>query len=211
STHRPLHAAHVEPVVTVTEPEAHRALRSRSAAATRPGVSPKRETVVETKWGSGVGELGHDRPNEGAPVGPMSLAVDARGRIRVLDQVNDRIEVFEDGRARSLALPDGHFQDIDVDGRGQSVVLDRLVSGRIAVLDENGRVVSKIPITGAGLDEGGAATALLTRESGIFVEAEHQRSIRVADSSGLPDYTRPMLAGRPSLDGTTSLSAELAR
>ena len=36
-------------------------------------------------------QVGRDRPKEGNPEGPMSFAVDGRGRMHVLDQVNGRV------------------------------------------------------------------------------------------------------------------------
>src|SRR5687767_5957789 len=48
--------------------------------------------LVKTRWGGGdLFHLGRERPTEGNPMGPMSLATDKKGRLFVLDEVNNRI------------------------------------------------------------------------------------------------------------------------
>jgi hypothetical protein len=172
---------------------------------------PEGEIIVSAPWGSGPGEIGRTRPSEGAPEGPMSFAMDARGRIHVLDQVNSRIQIFEKGKEpRAVPLPSDTYQDIEIDSRGNTVVLDRLVTGTIAFIDDAGTISHSVPIVGPGVPEGGGVTALLARADGVWVEVEHTTSVRVADASGAPDRERPIVQGRPSADGSARLSASLA-
>jgi hypothetical protein len=172
---------------------------------------PEGEVVVSAPWGSGPGEIGRTRPSEGSPEGPMSFALDARGRIHVLDQVNSRIQIFEKGKEpRSVPLPSDTYQDIEVDSRGNTLVLDRLVTGSIAFIDESGSISHSVPIVGPGVPEGGGVTAMFARDDGVWLEVEHTSSVRVADASGAPDRERPIVAGRPSADGSARLSASLA-
>jgi hypothetical protein len=140
----------------------------------------------------------------------MSFAIDARGRMHVLDQVNSRIQIFEDGKEpRSIALPSDTYQDIEVDGRGNTVVLDRLVTASIAFIDPEGKIAHTVPLVGAGVPEGGGVTGLFAREDGVWVEVEHASVVRITDASGAPDKERPIAAGRPSADGSSLLRASI--
>src|SRR5690349_10809377 len=77
-----------------------------STGATRPAPNAATSAVVEvtrrdagpegvvlfSPWGGSRGNhLGRDRPQEGSPTGPMSLTMDGKGRVYVLDQVNGRV------------------------------------------------------------------------------------------------------------------------
>ena len=65
--------------------------RSVSAATAPAPAAQPQGPVLTASWGGGRDQLGRDRPAEGSPVGPMSFAADARGRLLVLDNVNDRV------------------------------------------------------------------------------------------------------------------------
>jgi hypothetical protein len=187
---------------------------ARPGALAVPDARPatQRQTVVRAAWGDGPLELGHRRPSEAMPEGPMALALDSRGRIHVLDQVNSRVVIFDGGQAAEhVALSgDSYYQDIAIDAQDRIVVLDRLRAGAVQVLDDAGAVAQTIPITGKGLAEGGASTALFVVDDGIYIEAEHQHLVRVADAAGAPDPGRALLAGRPSLDGKMIFRASLS-
>jgi len=173
--------------------------------ATRP---PEGEVIVRAAWGAEVGALGRKSPSEGAPEAPMSFAIDGRGRVHVLDQLNTRIEIFEPGHEpRVVALPSDTFQDIDVDARGRVVAVDRLATQTVAFLDDSGQLDHTVPLDGPGVPEGGAVTALFTREDGTWIEVEHKELVRIADASGEPDPDRPAVAGRFSADGSSLLRA----
>jgi hypothetical protein len=132
----------------------------------------------------------------------MSFVVDAAGRVVVLDQVNARIQIFEDGQvARVVALPGTTFQDVAVRGDGL-VALDRLGAETVAFIDAAGTVTHEVPIAGAGVESGGDVTALAQHDDGTWVEVKHQEWVRVADADGVADPARPTMPGRLAPDGT---------
>jgi len=169
--------------------------------------------VWELSWGSAAGLVGRLIPRSGAPQGPMSFDVDAAGRLYLLDQVNDRIQVFgRDGvLQRVIGVPEGAVQDLALlSGKpGRLALLDRLVFRDVFVVDDSGRIVGKADLQGPGVPESGGVTALFAREDGLWVEVEHRRLVRVADLSGRPDRKRPEVLGRP--DGARVLRAKQMR
>lgn len=168
------------------------------------------EVVLRAAWGDGPGQLGHRQPAEGEAEGPMSFAVDASRQIHVLDQVNSRVELFEQGgKSRSIPVARPSFQDIASDGKGGWILLDRLVSPAIAFVAQDG-TTREVALVGPGIEEGAAVTALVPRGDGVWVEVEHSDLVRVADSNGAADPSRPHAAGRFSADGTVNLRAELS-
>ncbi len=141
---------------------------------------------MKLEWGTANNQLGHRRPQEGSPEGPMSFEVDASGRVFVLDQVNSRIQVFQDGRApRSIPLPSDTFCDIAADEDGRLAVLDRQAGDELLILDESGRVESQLQLSGKEIPEGGLVTALFSRTDGTWVEVNNEKLVRVADEDGL--------------------------
>jgi hypothetical protein len=180
-----------------------------SAPAARP-TGPRVEIVFRAAWGSGPAELGHSRPQEGNPEGPMSFAVDRSGRVLVLDQVNSRVQVFAGGTfAPSVPLPADTFQDIDVGPRGDLVLLDRLARQAVVFAGAGGAVAHEVALAGAGVPEGGGVTGLFERDDGTWVEVEHRDLVRVANAGGRADPNRPTLPGRPTGDGRAFLRAAL--
>jgi hypothetical protein len=138
----------------------------------------------------------------------MGFAIDAEGRIHVLDQVNTRIQVFEKDRPpRVVPLPADTFQDIALDAKGNAVVLDRLATGTLAFVGANGEVDHTVPITGRGVPEGGGVTGMFVRPDGVWLEVEHGTLVRVALANGEPDPARPSVRGRFSFDGTSVIRA----
>lgn len=182
------------------------------APAREPAPAPGQGTeafdeVFFAPWGAGPGELGRREADESAPEGPMSFVVDAWGRVLVLDQVNERIQIFEEGRTpRSIPLPADSYQDIGVDRDGNPVLLDRLVRRSVETLGPGGTTLTA-PLEGGGIPEGGGTTAMFVRDDGVWVEVEHGRLVRVADAAGRPDPERPAVPGRFSADGRWLLSA----
>lgn len=180
-----------------------------SAPASGPA-GPRVEIVFRAAWGGGPGELGHSRPQEGNPEGPMSFAVDRAGRVLVLDQVNSRVQLFAGGQpAKSVPLPADTFQDIEVGPHGDLVLLDRLARQSVVFAGAGGAVASEVGLGGAGVPEGGGVTGLFQRDDGTWVEVEHRDLVRVADASGRADPNRPAMPGRPSGDGRAFLRAAL--
>ena len=72
-----------------------------------------REIVLSVGWGSGPSQLGQLTDDEASPEGPMSFLVDDDEQIWVLDQVNQRVQVFKNGSvAATLPLPYDSFTDL---------------------------------------------------------------------------------------------------
>jgi hypothetical protein len=184
---------------------------STRASAPRPAARPRGQVVARAAWGSGPGALGLETPTSGAPEGPASFDVDAKGRVHVLDPVNGRVTVFEPGAApRSIPLPGETYRDLALDPRGGAVAMDSRASGTIAFVDPSGKVTHTIAIEGPNVPERGGVTSVFARDDGVWVEVEHGPLVRVADASGSPDPARPAVEGRFSRDGKRLLRAELA-
>jgi hypothetical protein len=133
---------------------------------------PPQDNVFTAPWGSAEGELGRRVPEEGAPEGPMSFVVSEDGRVFVLDQVNQRVQVFKDGKfSREIKIPGDTFQDLAVDPDGRVVLLDRLAQKAVVFLDPEQRV----PLKGPHVPEGGGVTGLFLND-GVWVEVEHNPS-----------------------------------
>ena len=174
-------------------------------------VAPKPPTFAEIPWGTGSGALGRKAPQEGNPEAPMSLAIDANGVTWVLDQVNDRIVRYgKDGKVLdTIPLTVKGAQDIVIAKDGSALVLDRLVDKRVAILDPNGKPVGSLSLEGKGLPEGGGATGVFTDGNSVWVEREHERSVRVGDTKGTADSERKEAPGRPTRDGQGFIRAWL--
>jgi hypothetical protein len=177
---------------------------SAIAVASPPGV-PKPEVgevVVAAEWGSGSGQLGRREANESSPEGPMSFALDARGRTFVLDQINSRVSVFEaDGATRNIALPSDTIQDIALRDDDGFVVLDRIGSQDVAFVDAAGTVTQRVALAGEGVESGGEVTALSLRADGTWVEVKHERLVRIADAEGAAVEPRSIVPGRFTASG----------
>jgi hypothetical protein len=103
----------------------------------------ERVTTVRLEYGSGQDQIGVDRS---AHVGPYSFAVDADGRIYILDTVNSRIQIFSaDGHFRSTVPFQLFGADIVVDSAGMIYVRDIMVP-ELYQFDQKGTALAKIPI-----------------------------------------------------------------
>jgi hypothetical protein len=165
--------------------------------------------VMRSSWGPGEGQLGRSEPDEGSVEGPMSFAVSGSGEIFVLDQINERIQVFLDGiRVRTIPIPGSTFEDIELDRDGGIWLLDRSVRQSVVLLDPLGDIQGEVALAGAGVPRGGLVTGTYCREDGLWVEV-FPDLVRIADASGGPDPARPSVAGLFSQDGRLLLSARL--
>ncbi len=159
-------------------------------------------------WGSGVGEVGRQLPSEAAPEGPMSFAVDAKGRVFLLDQIHGRIQIIDRGTVtRVIPLPGDGYQDLALAPDGTIWLLDRLADRRLDRLAADGRWLSTMAVEGGPVTEAGAITALFVQLDGVWVELEHSRLVRLADLDGSPDRVRPVVQGRLSGDRKQRLLA----
>ncbi|MFP2925706.1 hypothetical protein ACLESO_10895 [Pyxidicoccus sp. 3LG] len=175
--------------------------------------SPARGDLwVETTWGSGPSQLGRNRPQEGNPEAPMSLALTPQGDAVVLDQVNGRLVTFSPkGEALgTLPLTQQTPQDITVAKDGTMLVLDRLRDKTVALLEpETGALRGELPLEGAGIPKTGGITGTFVDGDSVYVEREHGALVRIGDLSGNADPTRPEIPGRPSRDGRSYLIARI--
>lgn len=167
------------------------------------------QLVATFGWGSGEGALGRSRPDEANPEAPMSFTVDGFGQTWIVDQVNGRlVKLDRDGKpAGSVPLPVQAPQDVVVAADGTALVLDRLVDKAIAVLGPDGKPRGELPLTGKGLEEGGAATGVFTDGTDVYVEREHGDAVLVGSTSGEANRERPEVPGRPAGDGRSYLTA----
>jgi hypothetical protein len=178
------------------------------AAAAPAVVNP---VFVRTTWGSGPGQLGHELPQEANPEAPMSLTVDARGNVLVLDQVNQRLVRFgPDGQPAGTVRVDLRAaQDVATAADGTMAVLDRLGDRTVALLGPDGRERGRLPLEGANVPEGGGVTAVVVDGEDVYVEREHGPLVRIGDTAGRADEEREEIPGRPTRDGQSYINAGL--
>ena len=184
------------------------------AGGTAPAAASKpREVIADVPWGRGPSQLGRERPQEGNPEAPMSLAVTPLGDVMVLDQLNGRIMRFgPDGQVLgNMPLTQQTPQDVIVAKDGSVLTLDRLRDKSVAILDPNtGTLKGELPLGGPGVPEPGLITGTFVDGDSVYVEREHGALVRVGDLSGTPDPTQPQLPGRPTRDGRSYVLATIA-
>jgi hypothetical protein len=169
------------------------------------------DVFFSAKWGGGrMDELGHSRPSEANPEAPMSLTMDSKGRMYVLDQVNGRVlRVGADGKPESV-IPlkqQEAAQDMAVANNGNVAVLDRYFSKSVVMYDEKGNSLGEIPLEGEGLEETGLVTGVFVDGDDVYVEKEHGPLQRVGTTDGKPSTDRGEIPGRPSRDGLSFINA----
>ncbi len=166
--------------------------------------------VLEGGWGSGPDQLGRSEARESNPEGPMSLTVDSKGNLLILDQVNRRVQRFgPDGSGLgSLPIKSSTAQDVRVDSKGRTLVLDRLAKDPgIDLFGPDGEPSGRLPVLGGTIKEGGAITGVFSDEDGVYVEDQHDDLVRVADSSGGATPLSEKVPGRPTRDGKLFIKA----
>lgn len=175
----------------------------------------QREAVLLRKGiGSGRDQLGCEALEEAAPLGPMSFAVTDDATLYVLDEANDRIQVYRDNAwLRSLPLPSPGAVDLDVCPWNQLAVMDNLVEKALFVLDPaSGAVLHRIALEGKNIAYAPAVTSVYCRAkgpyAGIWVGVD-ERSVRLATRGGVPDRDRISLPGTLAARGDTLVRAEL--
>ena len=174
----------------------------------RPGGVNKVESVVKTPVGSGADAVGTDVPEEGNPEGPASFAVDAQGQVFILDQVNARIQIFAGGKhIGTIALPDVTYDDIELDGAGGYILLDKSEREAVLFLNKDGVETSSIRIAGGPIAAPGDVTGLYRTNDGIWLEVDDAALVQIADAAGNPVQTRVEDQGRRDRDGRTVLAA----
>jgi hypothetical protein len=165
--------------------------------------------VVRGSWGAGPGQFGRRPARESNPEAPMSLFVDGRGNLLILDQVNRRVQRFDRSGALlpSIPIPTDTAQDLLLEGE-RLLVLDRLgPAPGVQVLDLEGKELFRLPVIGGSLREGGAITGLFADSESLYVESGHDDLVRVADAESNPTDLQQTVPGRPSRDGRLYLKA----
>jgi hypothetical protein len=174
-----------------------------------PSGSSSGRVVVQGSWGSGPGQFGRRPAEESNPEAPMSLFVDDRGNLSILDQVNRRVQRFDRSGVPlpSIPIPTETAQDLLQDGE-RLLVLDRLgPEPGVQALDLEGNELFKLPVVGGSLREGGAITGLFSDTEGLYVENGHDDLVRVADAESNATDLQQTVPGRPSRDGRLYLKA----
>lgn len=207
-------------VVAVEEPTVARsleALRQRARAVDAgqmPTASGSGQGAVFQSfgWGSGEGQLGRKREDQANPEGPMSLAIDARGNVVVLDQVNGRlVRMDKTGKiVGTTPLPVQGAQDVALAKDGTTLVLDRSIDKSVALIGPDGKPVGDLPVEGKNLPEGGGATGVFSDGKDVYVEREHGDQVKIGTTSGKADTEREEVPGRLSRDGTAYLTAGIS-
>ncbi|MEO6952674.1 MAG: hypothetical protein ABI321_12760 [Polyangia bacterium] len=166
-------------------------------------------TPVALGWGSGPGQVGRRRDPESVSEGPMSFTHGKDGILYVLDQVNGRIlrRSIDGTWLPPIKLQGITAQDLRVDATGGVAVLDRLGDKSLQRYDAAGNAQGSVPLMQLGLVDAAGATGLFDDDrGGLFVEESLQgqgkRVVHSIDGG-------PVLAGRPSRDGTQLVSAAI--
>jgi hypothetical protein len=181
-------------------------------APARDAAAPDGKVVFFSPWGgSHKDQLGRERPQEGNPMGPMSLAHDAKGNVYVLDQVNGRVvRRGPDGALEQTSeVKLRAAQDVAVGKDGSMAVLDRLGDKAIALYEPSGALRAQLPLEGEGVTETGYVTGVFVDGSDVYVEREHGPLVKIGDVNGTPAEPRTEIPGRPSRDGLSFLNAGL--
>ena len=181
-----------------------------AASGDAPDAGGDGRVVFFSPWGgSHKDQLGRERPEEGNPMGPMSLTVGPGGKIYILDQINGRVvRRNADGSLEGTSeMKLTGAQDIAVGKDGSMAVLDRVVDKAIALYDANGNLRAQLPIEGEGLEEPGHITGVFIDGSDVFVEREHGTLLKIGDVNGTPAEPRSEAPGRPTRDGLSWISA----
>jgi hypothetical protein len=170
-----------------------------------------RGAIVRATWGSGPGELGHERPQEGNAEGPMSFAT-AGGELLVLDQVNGRLARFDRETGKPLGTSDAPMtaQDLAVAKDGTVVLLDRLVGKTVTLVDARGDKTGELPLAPETVGDPGMLTGVFVDGDTVYVEKQHGALVPIGKTDGSPiDEGAASLSGRPTRDGALLLSARI--
>lgn len=194
---------------TVPAPSGHAATDPRpfeNADAT-PADDRSARLLLSAKWGSGNGELGRERPQEGNAEGPMSLAF-AGSDLLVLDQVNGRLSRFDkDGKPKGSTRAPNTVQDVAVASDGSVAMLDRLVGKAVTLTDASGKKVGELPLS-PKIAEPGLVTGVVVDGKNVYVEKEHGALVPIGTIDGQPPPSDATdLTGRPTKDGQLLVTA----
>lgn len=163
--------------------------------------------VINAAWGTGADQLGRSEPEEASPEAPMSFAVSDDGSIYILDQLNQRIQVFNaaGNRIDTIVISGPTYSDIDLGQAGRIVLLDQCRNEAVVFIDGTGRMVGRVALLGGEVHDIGGVNGIWSRIDGVWVGYE-STLVRVCDANGKADPDRPAVSGRFSRDGRYLLS-----
>ena len=134
-----------------------------------------RSVAATFEYGSEPTQLGRRVGPERRPIGPVSFAVDAAGRLAIADDVNGRVQVYSPAGQLARSLPArGWIHDLVFDKAGDLYTLD--VDGVVASHDvETGQTKWR-----------GSLTAGLARTLGLFGVVGETVDLRSPDQASQP-------------------------
>ncbi len=148
-----------------------------------------RTMVASFRYGSGAADVGLRTGTEQRPVGPVSLAVDANGRLYVADAVNSRVQVLAADGKRAASIPViGRLHDLAVDD-----------SGTLLCLSTDGAITSYDTATGRQ-KERWSLSAGLTRTLGQLRAENGSASLESPDQRSHPVYSAAGPVGTKAQD-----------
>ncbi|MBX3126289.1 MAG: hypothetical protein KF718_06210 [Polyangiaceae bacterium] len=130
-------------------------------------------------------------PEEGAPESPNSFAVDASGRVHVLDQVGHQVLSFTPGSTtpKKTKLPARAFEDIELvapSGDEGFLLLDLFVAPAVVFVSASGGVTNEVTLPKGDLPTPGRVAGLVRDEAGVWVQVETTHRVQIADAAGVP-------------------------
>ncbi len=170
----------------------------------------KREVVFKTSWGAGPDRLGRRRENVYSYSVPQGFTLDDSGNIFILDQINKRIQVFDnDGRyLKAIPLPNSQFYDIDTGQSGNLFLLSKGLdpvtlkgTGSVILIDESGKELKRIGLIGKGIQNINAANSIYRSRDGLWTDI-YSDLVRICDAFGNEEDDRLILkkAGKITSD-----------
>ena len=164
------------------------------------------DPIIKTKWGSGRGELGRNRPAEGNPEGPMSFVAVGKDLL-VVDQVNQRLVRFDkDGKVKGTQAIGPTVQDVAVAKDGTVALLDRLGDKNVTLTDSNGKKIGTLAL---GTSDPGSITGVFVDGNTVYVEEGHGGLTGIGTTDGQPMQSPVTLGGRPTKDGALLVTGTL--
>jgi hypothetical protein len=119
---------------------------------------------MSASWGNGAGALGLITGRGQVPIGPSAFDVAPDGSITVLDQVNDRLAVYMQGRVKYVPIAfAGGEGDLAIGADGMAYVLDHAVEPVVRTYTPAGALaaVARIEDRGADMLRAGPSGALV--------------------------------------------------
>ena len=173
-----------------------------TAAATTASVRFSESLVLKARIGKKPGQVGFAPAGETASIAPMGFAVLPEERILLLDQENQRLQVFKSGKfERVVPLDLTTYEDVVRWGKDRIALLDRQRTGTLLVLTYDGTVEKRMALVGQGLTEAAAAESLVVRSDGLWV-AVPPNLMRFLMPDGSEDDSRKLVRGPTTTDGS---------